>query len=67
MADSRIRVLGTLLAQYILPTIAALGWEYPLATTLLLVIVWDTGRKAAGAWPTVLALAVLIALLATLY
>jgi hypothetical protein len=67
MADSRIRVLGALLFQYILPTLAALGWQYPLAAGLIVVIVWDTGRRAAGAWPTALALVMLVAVVGTLY
>lgn len=67
MADSRTRVLGTLLAHYVLPALAALGWQYPLATAMVLVIVWDTGRRTAGSWPTALALVALVAVVGTLY
>jgi uncharacterized membrane protein YqjE len=67
MADSRIRLLGTLLVQYVLPLLVAVGWQYPIATALIVIILWDAGRKASGSWLTVLALVGLIAVVGTLY
>ena len=67
MADSRIRVLGATLAHYLLPLLTALGWQYPTLTWLMFVILWDARRPGTGAWPTVLALLGLIAVVGTLY
>ena len=67
MADSRIRLLGAVLVQNVLPLLTVLGWQYPIATALIVIILWDAGRRASGSWLTVLSLVGLMAVVGTLY